>query len=161
MNDFNGTFTAGRDMNVASGDINIYENKETYKAFTQMLPNELRAERLARRKRLKTEKSKNISKAPKWLTLPALGTFLGIYFLMHVQELLNHNISLSRLFDLFVYFSNSYPPYILIPSVIGYLFILWILPAFLIFDLLFKDNEVMRRHRKAIHDISILLAEKG
>ena len=160
MSNINGNFNAGGDMNVANGNISIYQQTETYKSIDQMVPDELRAELKSRRQKLKADKSTRRGKAPKWLALPLLGVFLGVYFVEYSLQFLNHDINIHRIFDLLSHFVHSYPPYVLGPVIAGYLLILWALPARMILDLLFNDDEVMQIHRATIRDILLLLKQR-
>ena len=161
MSTFNGDINSGRDTNIANRDINIYEHNEVYKPLNQCTPHELRTEQTDRLNRFNKRKRERWSYVPKWIILPFIGFFIGILFASYIQSLIGSGFSLSAIFDLLTYFTKHYTPIVPVLSIGIYMFAFWALPLRRILELLFTDDEVMRRHRKALYEIKTLLAERA
>lgn len=161
MRDINGDFTAGRDINVANRDINIFEHNEQHKDLDKCSIQELLQELPERRKRLKKRKLERCARAPKWLTLPFLGVVIGIYFIDFLQQQLGNHINAEGIWWVFQSLSSQYNPMIIPVAFLVFLLGFWGFPVRHIFNLLFTDDDVMQSHRNAIRQIKHLLAERG
>lgn len=161
MRDINGDLTAGRDINIANRDINIFEHNEQHKELDRCSIQELLQELPERRKRLKKRKLERWARAPKWLTLPFLGLLIGIYFIGFLQQQLGNNINAEGILWFFQSLSSRYNPLLIPVAFLVFVLGFWGFPVRHIFNLLFTDDDVMRSHRVAIRQIKHLLAERG